>query len=37
MTGTARARHVARGEGDRLTINGTERHMKLTGPIPLVS
>jgi quercetin dioxygenase-like cupin family protein len=31
MTGTARARHVARGEGARLTINGTERHMKLTG------
>jgi quercetin dioxygenase-like cupin family protein len=31
MNGTARAHHVAPGEGDRLTFNGTERRMKLTG------
>jgi quercetin dioxygenase-like cupin family protein len=34
MTGTARAHHVAPGEGDRLTFNGTERRMKLTGADP---
>ena len=31
LTGPLRAHHVADGQGERLTFEGTERHMKMTG------